>query len=363
MLKLIDRYIIKELIDPFIFGLLSFTLILSASMVLFELTRAVVLYGMPIFSALKLFVFRLPSVVVYIFPMATLLATLLGFSRLSKDSEIIAFKASGISLVRIMVPVVVLGFIISIVTLLFYEIVVPESNLAAKNIMLEVQTKRAPRIEENIFIPEMEGGTLKRVFYARRLKGDVMEGVIVSEFQDGRLSQIINAQSAQWIKDHNQWSFKKGTIYLLSEAGEYQHLIKFEQQNVAIKYSPSELSTGDKSPDDMNVSQLRNYITIKEKMGVKVTDFKIQLNMKMSIPFACLVFALLGAPLGISPRRVSSSIGLGMSIIVIFIYYVLMFTSMAFGELEWVSPPVAAWLPNIITGGIGVYFVNRAANS
>lgn len=363
MIKLIDRYIIKELIDPFIFGLLSFTLILSASMVLFELTRAVVLYGMPLTAAFKLFIFRLPSVVVYIFPMATLLATLLGFSRLSKDSEIIAFKASGISLIRIMIPVVLLGLAISIVTLLFYEVVVPQSNVAAKNIMLEVQTNRSPKIEENIFIPEMEGGTLKRVFYARRLKGDVMEGVIVSEFQDGRLSQIVNAVSAQWIKDKKQWLFHKGTIYLLSEEGEYQHLIKFDQQNVAIKYSPSELSTGDKSPDDMNISELRNYIVVKEKMGVKVTDFQIQLNMKMSIPFACLVFAMLGAPLGISPRRVSSSIGLGMSIIVIFIYYVLMFTSMAFGELEWVSPPVAAWIPNVITGAIGLYFINRAANS
>ena len=363
MLKILDRYIIKELIDPFLFGLLSFSLILSASMVLFELTRAVVLQGMPLLLALKLFLFRLPSVVVYIFPMATLLAALLGFSRLSKDSEIIAFKASGISIFRIMIPVIFLGFFISFVTLSFYEIVVPEANKAAKNLLIEFSTKRAPRIEENIFVPEMEGGVLKRVFYARRLKGDVMEGVIVSEFQNGKLNQIINANSAQWLSDQNQWIFRKRTIYLLSEAGEYKHLIKFDEQKVAIKYSPAELSTGDKSSDDMNIRELRQFINLKEKMGVKVVDYNIQLNMKMSIPFACLVFALLGAPLGISPRRVSSSIGLGLSIIVIFIYYILMFTSMAFGELEWISPGLAAWLPNIITGGIGFYFINRAAQA
>ncbi|KAF0133892.1 MAG: Permease YjgP/YjgQ family protein [Candidatus Saganbacteria bacterium] len=361
MFKTIDKYIFKELIDPFIFGLLSFSLILSASMVLFELTRAVVLQGMPMFIALKLFIFRLPSVVVYIFPMATLLAALLGFSRLSKDSEITAFKASGISLFRLMVPVVVMGLAISIITLLFYEIVVPESNKMSKNIMMEFATKKTIKIEENIFVPEFENGELKRIFYARRMKGDILEGIIVSEFFQGRLSQIINAFSAEW--GENQWVFSKGTIYLLSEEGEYKHLIKFDKQKIAIKYSPKELSNQDKSPDDMSISELRQYIPLKEKMGVKVTDYKIQLNMKMSIPFACLVFALLGAPLGISPRRVSSSVGLGFSIIVIFIYYVLMFTSVAFGELEVLSPPVAAWLPNIITGGIGIYFVNKTAQS
>jgi lipopolysaccharide export system permease protein len=190
-----------------------------------------------------------------------------------------------------------------------------------------------------------------------------MEGVIVSEFSDGRLNQIINAASAQWLTDENQWSFNKGTIYLLSEEGEYKHLIKFDKQKIAIKYTPQDLSAGDKSPDEMNIRELRNFIRLKEKMGVKVVDYKIQLNMKMSIPFACLVFALLGAPLGISPRRVSSSVGLGLSIIVIFIYYVLMFASMAFGELEWISPGLAAWLPNVITGGIGLFFVNRAAKA
>ncbi|HTY12733.1 MAG TPA: LptF/LptG family permease [Candidatus Omnitrophota bacterium] len=361
MIKLIDRYIIRELIDPFIFGLLSFTLILSASMVLFELTRAVVIYGMPLFIAFKIFVFRLPSVAVYIFPMATLLAVLLGFARLSKDSEVIAFKASGISLYRIMVPVLIMGLLVSLLTLVFYEVVVPESNKAAKNLMIEVQTKRAPKIEENIFVPEMESGQLKRMFYARTLSGSEMKGVIVSEFADGQLSQIVNAASASWNSDTDQWTFKNGTIYLLDSSGEYKHLIKFEEQQIAIKYSPADLSVGDKSPDDMNIGELRQFIALKEKMGVKVTDFKIQLNMKMAIPFACLVFALIGAPLGISPRRVSSSVGLGMSIIVIFIYYVLMFTAMALGELEWVSPPVAAWLPNLICAGIGGYLVNRSA--
>jgi lipopolysaccharide export system permease protein len=111
----------------------------------------------------------------------------------------------------------------------------------------------------------------------------------------------------------------------------------------------------------MTINQLRDFISLKEKMGTDVTDFKIHLNLKMAIPFASLVFALLGAPLGITRRRASSSIGLGLSIIVIFVYYILTFISMSFGELKILSPVLAAWLPNFLTAGIGWYFLARAA--
>ncbi|MBI5701693.1 LptF/LptG family permease [Candidatus Saganbacteria bacterium] len=363
MIKTIDKYIFKELIDPFFFGLLSFSLILSASMVLFELVRAVVLQGMPLLTAFKVFIFRMPSVVVYIFPMATLLAALLGFSRLSKDSEIIAFRASGVSLYRLMVSVIVFGLLVSFITLAFYEVVVPESNKTVKNLLLETAANRSPKIEQNIFVPEMQAGALKRIFYAQKMQGSNLSGVIVSEFDSGKLIQIVNAKSALWNKEKNQWLFRNGIVYLLSEAGEYKHLIKFDEQYVSIKYTPADLSVGDKSPDDMNVAELRDYITLKEKMGIKVMDFKIQLNMKMAIPFASLVFALLGAPLGLSPRRTSSSMGLGLSIIVIFVYYVLMFASIALGELEIVSPGLSAWLPNIITLGLGFLILRRTATS
>ncbi|MBI5078851.1 LptF/LptG family permease, partial [Candidatus Saganbacteria bacterium] len=313
--KTIDRYIFKELLEPFLFGLGAFTAILASSMILFELVRAVVLHGMPLTAALQIFIYRLPGIVVYIFPMATLLAALLAFSRLSHDSEIIAFKASGISLFRLVVPALALGLIASVANLTFSEIVVPESNKAAKNLLLETSARRQPRLQKNVFVPELEQGALVRIFYAETMKGQTMRGVIVQEFTRGKLSQIINAEEAAWERQKNQWLFKNGTIYLIAETGEYKHLIKFKEQYVTIKYTPADFYVGDRNPDEMSIQQLRAFISLKEKMGVDVVDFNIQLNMKMAIPFASLVFALLGVPLGISPRRTSGSLGLGLSII------------------------------------------------
>ncbi|MFA5840383.1 MAG: LptF/LptG family permease [Candidatus Margulisiibacteriota bacterium] len=361
MIKIIDRYIFRELFEPFLFGLGAFTAILSASMILFELVRAVVIRGMPLIIALQIFTYKLPAIVVYIFPMATLLAALLAFGRLSGDSEVIAFRASGQSLYRLIIPVLFLGLIVSLTNLSFSEIVVPEANKAAKNLMIETSVKHQPKMQKNVFIPELENGQLKRIFYADTLKDSTMYNVIVQEFIDGRLTQILTAKEAIWQKDSGKWNFKNGIIYLLAESGEYKHLIKFNEQMLTVKYTPADLYSDSQNPDEMTIGQLRKYIELKEKMGNDTTDFKIQLNMKMAIPFASLVFALLGAPLGLSPRRASSSIGLGLSILVIFFYYIVTFLCMAVGELKIISPGLAAWAPNLITGAVGWRILSKAA--
>lgn len=361
MIKILDRYIIKELFDPFLFGLGAFTAILSASMILFDLVRAVVVRGMPLFAAAQVFIYRLPGTAVYIFPMATLLAALLAFGKLSGQSEIVAFKAGGISLYRIIVPVLIFGLGVSLVTLLFYEVVVPRSNLAATNLMVESQARKSPKIQKNVLIPEVENDELKRMYFAGSLKGDLMENVVVEEFTKGKLSQIINAKEAMWQKEKNTWLFKDGIIYLLSDTGEYKHLIRFKEQYMTIKYTPADFFMGDRKPEEMNMIELQKYIKLKKKMGEDTIDLQIQYYLKGAIPFSCLVFVLLGAPLGLSPQRSSSSIGLGLSVLIVFFYYFLTFITMAVGELRLISPIASAWFPNLITGGIGAYILNKSA--
>jgi len=361
LIKIIDRYIFKELLEPFLFGLGSFTAILSASMILFDLVRAVILRGMPLMVALQLFIYKLPSIMVFIFPMAMLLAALLAFGRLSSNSEVVAFRASGISLHRLMYPVLFLGLLVSLTNLVFSEVVVPESNKAAKSLLLETSTTHTPKMQKNVFVPEVEQGRLKRIFYADNISGNTMNDVIVQEFADGKLSQILAAKQAAWQINTNQWVFKDGIIYLLADTGEYKHLIRFNEQLVTIKYTPADFFIGDKNPDDMTIKELKEFISLKEKMGTEVTDLKIQLNIKTALPFASLVFALLGAPLGLSPRRASSSIGLGLSIIVIFFYYIATFISIAIGELKLFTPFLAAWMPNLLSAFVGWKFLSKAS--
>ncbi|MFC1767485.1 LptF/LptG family permease [Candidatus Margulisiibacteriota bacterium] len=361
MIKIIDKYIIKEIFDPFLFGLGAFSAILSSSMILFDLVREIIIQGMPLHVAAQVFIYKMPSVVVYIFPMATLLAALLAFARLSSSSEIIAFRSGGISLYRMMVPVLIFGLAISLITLLFYEVAVPEANKAAKNLMIETSAKHTPKLQDNVLVPEIVHGKLTRMFYANKLQGNIMKGVVVQEFTDNRLSQIINAKEAKWERDKDSWLFKDGIIYLISDDGEYKHTIKFKEQQMTIKYSPADFYIGERKPEEMNMNELKKYIALKTKMGTDTTDLQIQFHLKGAIPFACLVFALLGAPLGLSPQRSASSIGLGISVLIIFFYYVLTFIFMAIGELELLPPIIAAWAPNILTGGVGGVILYKAA--
>jgi lipopolysaccharide export system permease protein len=361
MIKIIDRYIFKELFDPFLFGLGAFTAILSASMILFDLVRAVVIRGMPLLAALQVFIYRLPGTAVYIFPMATLLAALLSFAKLSSDSEITAFRAGGISLYRIIVPVLVFGLAVSLLTLLCYEVIVPKANLAATDLMTESRVRKNPKIQKNVLIPEVENDELKRMYFAGSINGNSMENVVVEEFTDGKLSQITNAREARWEKDKNTWLFSDGIVYLLSDNGEYKHLIKFKEQYMTIKYTPADFYMGDRKPEEMNMSELRKFIQLKKKMGEETIDLQIQYYLKGAIPFSCLVFVILGAPLGLSPQRSSSSIGLGLSVLIVFFYYFLTFFTMAIGDLKIISPMISAWLPNIITGGIGLWILNKSA--
>jgi lipopolysaccharide export system permease protein len=360
MIKIIDRYIIKELFDPFLFGLGAFTVILSAGMIMLDLVRAVAERGMPILTAGQVFIYRLPGTAVFIFPMATLLAALLAFAKFSSQSEIVAFKAGGVSLYRIIVPVLAFGLAISLVTLLFYEAVVPRANLAATNLMVETQARKSVKIQRNVLIPEIENDELKRMYIAGKLKGDIMEDVIVEEFSEGKLSQIINAKEAKWDKEKNTWLFKNGIIYLLSDSGEYKHLIRFKEQYMMIKYTPADFYMGERKAEEMNMAELKKFIKLKKKMGEDTAELLVQYYLKGAVPFSCLVFVLLGAPLGLSPQRSSSSIGLGLSVLIVFFYYLLLFICIVIGAKLW-PPMIAAWLPNIITGGIGAYILNKSA--
>lgn len=360
MIKIIDRYILKEIFDPFLFGLGAFTAILSAGMILFDLVRAVAMRGMPLLTAGQIFIYRLPTTAVYIFPMATLLAALLSFARLSSQSEIVALKAGGISMYRIMAPVLVFGLAVSLITLLSQEIIVPKANLEAQNLMVATQARKSPKIQKNVLIPEVENDVLKRMYFAGSLKGNVMENVVVEEFADGKLSQIINAKTAMWDGEKSTWLFRDGIIYLLSNTGEYKHLIKFKEQYMTIKYTPADFYMGDRKPEEMNMAELKKLIKLKVKMGEDTAEWWIQYYLKGAVPFSCLVFALLGAPLGLSPQRSSSSIGLGLSVLIVFFYYFLLFTCMMLG-IRVIPPLLAAWLPNIITGGVGGYILYKSA--
>lgn len=363
MPALIDRYMIGEVLGPFLFGVASFTGILTATSVLFNLITLMVRFGIPLTTVLQVLALRMPEMAFYTFPMSMLLAALMSFGRLSGDSEIIALRASGVSLYRILAPVVFAALSVSVITIALNEFVVPQADWAAKNLLYEAQNKRKlPTARDNVFYEEMEDNQLKRFFYARHFDGDTMRGVLVQEFENNELSRIVKADSAAYEGD--AWVFRNGMLYQMAENGEYRYVVKFARQVLPIKQSLLTLSRENRQPMEMNIGELSSHIKRLEgagHQGSEIRELAVQLHQKLSVPFASLVFALVGVPLGLRPNRSSSSLGLGLSILVIFIYYVTMFVFMALGQSGYLPPVLSAWLPNVLTALIGCLLIYRAA--
>lgn len=361
--SIIDRYLIAELLGPFLFGVGAFTAIMTATSVLFELISFMVRFGLPLWTVIQVLALRMPEMVFYTFPMSMLLASLLAFGRLSGENEITALKACGVSLYRIMAPVAGVSLLVSVATIALNEYVVPGADWAAKNILYEAEhQKRMPTSRDNVFYQEMEGGKLKRVFYARAFDGEVMRNVLVQEFEGDRLDRIIHAERARW--ETGAWTFFDGILYQMADNGEYRFIAKFEEQKVKLREALLSLTIERRSPTEMNIRELRDHIRRLEESGARgsgLNELNVQLHQKLSVPFACLVFMLIGAPLGLRPNRSSSSLGLGLSILIIFVYYVAMFIFMAMGQTGYLPPALAAWMPNLLATSIGIGLIARAA--
>lgn len=371
-----DRYIISEMIFPFLFGVGAFTALGMAIGSLFELVRLVAESGLPLLSALQVFGLRSPSIIVLTFPMSMLLSTLLAYGRLSGDSETVALRSTGISIYRLVIPAVALSLLITSVTFIFNELVVPTANRQASITLNQALNRDEPDFrQENILYQEFgeiltrdsngEIATkqgLTRQFYARSFDGETMRGIIVLDFSNEELNQIVLAQSGLWQPENSSWLFRGGTSYVVSPEGAYSNIVTFDRQEIQLTRAPLDIAQEVRSPEEMNISELSRHIRVIASTGDDraIRRLQVSLHLKYSIPFVCVTFALIGAPLGLRPQRTSSSIGLGLSILIIFGYYTFTFVTQALGQTGTLGPAVSAWLPNIIGSVIGIGLLYRA---
>ena len=360
-IRILDKYIFKEVFKTFIFGICAFSAVFIGSGTLFRIAQYITEYGASVTSVIKIFVLSLPGVVIWTFPMSMLLASLLTIGRLSGNSEITAMKSCGISFYRIATPAIVLGAFVSVFAVGFNEYVVPWSNEAYRNVLeYEIKGNLSPQSQEHIIIKEIRQGKIEKLVYARQFVADsnTMEGIAMQSFENGELKHVENAEYAEW-KD-NMWTMHNGMIDDVAE-GKSQHTMRFDTQVLPINESPRQIVQAQKKPEEMTMKELNEQIGIMRSQYVNTNKLETELHQRMTIPMASLIFTLVGVPLGMQPNRNSSSIGFVMSIIIIFIYYSLMTMAGAIAQGGIVNPMLAVWLPNIIGLLAGGYLMRRMA--
>ncbi|MGI8935589.1 MAG: LptF/LptG family permease [Phormidesmis sp.] len=371
-IPLMDRYIARELTLPFLFGVGAFSSIGVSIGALFELIRKVTEFGLPAALVLEVFLLKLPEYVVLAFPMSTLLATMMTYSRFSSDSELTALRASGVSIRRIVVPAVVLSLLITGLSFVVNEVIAPASTERATVILARALDEEKPPFQEgNITFQQQQpaadgsGDELVRFFHARKFDGETMSDITVVDFsqEEGKdgLKQIVSADTATWDFSRNLWEFTNGTIYAVSPSGSFRQIIRFDRQDLQLPRTPLDLAGRTKKNEEMNIAEATEYLDVLRQTGDEKAVRKLETNIqqKYSIPFACVVFGLVGSAVGVRPQRTGKATSFGVSIVIIFGYYLLSFITTAMGESGVISPFVAGWLPLSLGLGAGLLLLAR----
>ncbi len=347
--RTLDRYLVSQMGNSFLFGVLVFSVLLVAGDLLFQIANLVIDKGISLGVVTRLFVYKLPEVVVMTLPMASLLSALLTFGRLSSQSEIVALRAAGISFGRIIRPVFVASVLVSLGAMLLNETIVPMSNKAAENIMrYEIAKERPTLLREQVFLRDESGGFLQRVIYISKLRQNLgtMEDILVQEFDQGSMNRIISAKRGTW--GNGEWWLEDGKVFEVLEDRSVNLLFSFARQKLPLLLGPSEVARTFQRPADMSAWQLWGHISVMNKQGADLAPLRVLFHLKLAIPWACVILAVLGASLGVGPQRSGAGMGLAMSVLIVFAYYVVMSFSRSFGEGGYLPPVVAAWAPNII---------------
>lgn len=372
-ISVMDRYIAMELLPPFIFGVGSFSSLGVAIGTGFDLVRQVAESGLALGILFKVLLLRMPQFIAYALPMSTLLGSLMTYSRLSGDSELIALRSVGVSIYRIVLPAVLLSFAVTVMTFMFNEFVVPAANYeATATLDNALSQERVALSGEDIIYPEYadkklpdgkEKKYLKRLFYAAEFDGRQMKKLTILDFSQEGLNLIVTSESGQWNIKKNIWDLFNGTSYSIAPDSSYSKIARFERLEAQLSRAPLDLVGKDRNSEEMNIVQAIDYLKIIEasRDEKKILKLRVRIQEKIAFPFICVVFGLIGSTLGNRPQRTGKATSFGISLLVVVSYYAIFTVCRVIGQVGVLPPFLAAWLPNISGLAAGGWLLYRAA--
>ncbi len=362
-MKIIDKYIFKGFIFPFLWCVFIF-MVMAIIIDIFSFIDEIVKFKIPIGAIVSFYVFYSPTIFIQVSPMAALLSTIYMLSGLNKNNEIIAMKASGLSLWRIILPLLVIGIVISGCVFIVNDKIVPVSSKVSNVIRREELEKgkeaKHPKILDNVALY----GSGNRIIFARAYDTEkkVLEDVIMHEHDKNQnLISKTTAQRAVWTGDG--WRFYKAIVYKTDNAGRLLgEPAFFEEDILPLKERPSDFVNNELRSEFMSYRDLKAYISKFQGAGARVVrSFLVDLYYKVSLAFISLVIILLGVPFAITSARGGVIIGVGTSIILGLLYFAGISIGVALGKSGILPPFIAAWFGNIIFGGIGIYLIKKRA--
>jgi lipopolysaccharide export system permease protein len=420
-MKKLQVYVLKEFFPPFLLSLALLTFVMLLDKLL-DLLDMIVSKGVPMRIVGEIFLLLLPSMIAVVIPMGVLAGILIAVGRMSGDFEITAMKAGGASIYHILFPLGMVSLIIAGILVIFNNSVLPEANHIARNLLLDVGTMRpTARIEPGMFVEEIEN---YRILVQEKddLTGKLI-GVIIHSNTPGAPTRTITAQEGTMEPigaNHLRLTLENGQMHERDRADGYRYatfttyILDIARSAELVRHDRN--SRGDR---EMSARYMGLFVDSLQELSILLTDsisitsetflasvssennpviqgdstrrarnarawltsastdlillndqvdnirqniskYNVEIHKKYSIPLACLVFVLLGVPLGLSSKNANTGLAISMSLVSILVYYFFLIAGEQLADRGRIPAWVAMWAPNILLGVLGIYLTFRS---
>ena len=360
-----NRYILKEMLAPFSINTLVFTFLFLMSQMI-EITNWIVNYNLNILDVLFIIGLSLPWFLMFIIPMSVMMAILLTFLRLSSDNEIIALKSCGLSLYRLLPPVLLFAIFGCLITAFITLYGIPQSKASLEDMALRLAASNADvGLKERTFNDAFKNVML----YVNKI--DTQNKKLIDIFiEDKRRKDIVStviAPEGRLFSEPDTFTFhlllSNGTIHQTNLKERSATSIYFDTYKLSLDLEKemANVEKRDKHREEMSIAELRQYIKDSPEKDVDHYKARIVLHRRFSIPIACITMGLLAFPLGIQSKTTKRSFGLILCLFFFLLYYLLLTAGYAFGEDGSYPPEIGMWLPNVVMGSLGIFFLVQTA--
>lgn len=357
-MRIIDRYVLREIIPPLLIALLVFTFVLIIPFIL-DLAEQMIAKGVPWVTLLQLMATLLPGVLALTIPMALLIGILVAMGRLSADREVVVLMACGVSPYRLLQPILFIGVICWGLSSWILMKAMPDANQNFRVISNEIVMDRAEgEVRPREFFEDFPG----LVLYVNEVPtgGTGWTDVLAADSRNPAQTIIFLAKRGRMVIDREaqtiQMVLEEGTRHKtdLNAPAAYESarfestVLSLDPESVFPRNGPAR---GDR---ELSIEELHAKAEEMRAQGISPHNQVMEIHKKFSIPVACFVFALLGLGLGATSSKDGKLAAFVLGIGVIFGYYVLMYGGEALTKGQWIPAWLAMWLPNLVLGGIGI---------
>jgi len=358
-MKILRNYILRETILPFFLSLGVLTCVFLLGN-LIRLANLIINKGVSISLVGKIFLYYIPFLLGYTLPIACLTAVILTFSRFSADNEILAMRATGVHLNKLLYPLLMLGVILSVFTLILNDRIIPYAHHEQRKLLKDVGARNPTALlEAGTFINAFEG----QILFIYKIEGNHFYNIRIYQPQSDGLTRTIIAKEGEFTPVPGENKIKLKLMNGTSDEPNFDNPSNFYKLNFKNYFMTLDLSGGDsgqnieKKPKSMSLDELRKKMEEMQRLFVDISPLITEYHRKISWSFSVLIFIALGFPLAVITHRREKTANIAIAILCAALYYLLSLGCEALSVQHFSPPALTMWVPNIL-GGLTALFLN-----